>query len=159
MPKIDPRVLVASWSAASHLYQVNKHNVLVELGKEAVDIFQGSFDKKGFNSNGEPHWTPWLGAHKSTSLLEETGALRNSIKVKSIKNNKLTVFTDPRAFRTKPKRHKNFCYAAVHNDLGDESIPTPKKGPKVRRQFMGHSSYMDDKFKEVAPKFFKGLPI
>lgn len=157
--KLTPQQLMAQWLGADHKFQVNVHNFEVQAGKEAVETFQKSFDLKRFNGRSGKQWASWQGSYSGKgSLMEETGTLRNSIKVKSIKNHKITVFTDPRDFNTGPARHRGFCYAAVHNNLDSLSIKPPR-GPKRERQFIGHSTVLGDKLKKLSVHIFDGLPL
>lgn len=157
--KLTPREFIAQWLGADHKFQVNVHNFEVQVGKEAVEIFQKSFELKRFNSKGAKRWAPWQGSYSGKgTLMEETGTLRNSIKVKSIKNHTVTIFTDPQAFNTGPARHQGFCYAAVHNNLDSLAIK-PSRGPKKQRQFIGHSTVLENKLSKMSVHIFDGLPL
>lgn len=157
MPKITPQQMIAQWAGASHKLQVNIHNFEVEAGKVAVEVFQKSFEKKRFNGASGKPWPRWQGHYQGKgSLMDETGTLKNSIKVKSITNHKVTIFTDPSDF-TNSARHQGFCYAAVHNNL-DSLSNKPLKGPKRERQFIGHSSVLSKELKKLSVHIFDGLP-
>lgn len=157
--RITPRQLMAQWKGAAHKLQVNTQNFKVNVADEMVEIFQGSFDRHGFNTKPFKGWAQWQGNYQGRgSLMDETGTLKNSIKVKKpVVGKSVTVFTDPKAF-SNTKRHKGFVYAGVHNDL--HKVPRPERGPKKRRQFIGHSAYIKEKIKELEVKvLFKGLPL
>ena len=149
---------MAQWMGADHRFQVNVHNFEVKAGQAAVDVFQASFDKKRFNGAGRKRWPKWQGKYSGKgTLMNETGTLKNSIKVKSIKNHKITVFTDPRDFISGPARHRGFCYAAVHNNF--DTLPIkPPHGPKAQRQFIGHSAVLKDELKNLSVHIFDGFP-
>ena len=157
--KLTPRQMIAQWVGADHKFQVNVHNFEVSAGKAAVETFQKSFELKRFNGASGKRWPSWQGRYAGAgSLLDETGTLKNSIKVKSIKNHTITVFTDPTDFLHGPKRHRGFCYAAVHNNLDSLSIK-PSRGPKRERQFMGHSTVLKQKLEKLSVHLFDGLPL
>lgn len=141
--KITPAQLAQQWRGVRHKFDVAKHNFEVRIAKEAVEEFQNSFKTKSFSSSPKRSWAPWQGKYKGKQLMIESGALQRSIKLKSIKpgakTDEITVFTDPAAFRSRPKRHKGFCYAAVHNNLS-QIANKPVFGPKVERQFIGDDS-------------------
>lgn len=158
MPKITPRQMIAQWAGATHKFQVNVHNFEVEAGKLAVETFKESFDKHRMNTQGAKRWAPWQGSYSGKgSLMNETGTLKNSIKVKEIKAHKVHIFTDPSAFGSSA-RHQGFCYAAVHNNLESLAIK-PAKGPKRERQFIGHSTVLENKLKKQSIHLFDGLPL
>lgn len=139
-----------------HILMVNVHNFEVRAGKAAVDVFKESFDKKRMNTAGAKSWPHWIGKYKGKSLMEETGSLKKSIKVKSNSNHKIVIFTDPRAF-TGAARHKGFCYAGVHNNL-NSLTNRPLRGPKAERQFMGDSTVLEKKLQELSVHIFEGFP-
>lgn len=156
--KLTPQQFIAQWIGADHKFQINVHNFEVQVGKAAVETFQESFDKKRFNGARRQRWAPWQGSYSGNgTLMKETGTLKNSIKVKSIQNHKVTIFTDPRDFNAGPARHRGFCYAAVHNNLDSLAIKPPR-GPKRERQFIGHSTVLADKLKKLSIYIFDGLP-
>ena len=154
---ITPTRLAAQWAHAAHKFQINVHNFEVKAGQAAVEVFQVSFDMQRLNSRNSAHWAGWQGSYVGHgSLMNETGTLRNSIKVKSIKKNKITIHTDPAAFSSSA-RHKGFCYAKVHNNLSKLAVK-PGRGPKKERQFIGYSTVLDEKIKELINHVFDGLP-
>lgn len=155
--KISHNQWAAQFMGASHKLQVNLHNFEVEAGKAAVETFQESFELKRLNSKGSPRWARWQGKYSGKELLNETGTLKNSIKVKSITNNTITIFTDPKDFSSGPARHRGFCYAAVHNNLNSISHK-PSRGPKRERQFIGHSTVLEDKLRKLSYHIFDGFP-
>lgn len=157
--KLELRQLVAQWAGADHKFQVNVHNFEVDAGKKAVEVFQGSFKLKRFNDEGQKRWPHWQGKYQGKgTLMDETGTLKNSIKVKSIKGHKITIFTDPKDFSTSVSRNRGFCYAAVHNNL-DSIANKPPRGPKKERQFIGHTTVLQGKLDKLSVHLFDGLPI
>lgn len=155
--KLTPAQFLAQWQNADHIFQVNVHNFEVLAGRAAVEVFQGSFSKKKFNSRGGSSWASWQGSYSGKgTLLDETGVLKNSIKVKSIDSHTITIFTDPADFNANI-RHKGFCFAAVHNNL-NELTHKPSKGPKAQRQFIGHSTVLEKELEKLNVHIFKGLP-
>ena len=125
----------------------------VELAHEAENIFKMSFIRKKFYSYGAPMWKPLSAYTRSqrrkfgtnpNQPLRDTRTLMNSIRVKESREG-VKVFTDPSKFGT-ARRHKGFCYAGVHND-GIIGGYNPMNGTRTtvipKRQFMGHSSYIE----------------
>lgn len=157
--KLTPAQFVSQWMGADHKFQVNVHNFEVNAGKAAVETFKKSFDLKRFNGASGKSWPAWQGSYSGKgTLMDETGTLKNSIKVKSIRNHQITIFTDPADFQNGPARHKGFCYAAVHNNLNSISHKPPR-GPKRERQFIGHSTELQQKLKKSSVHLFDGLPL
>lgn len=147
---ITPDQLSAQWTSASHYLQLNIFNFEAKAAALAVKVFQKSFDLKRMNTSGGSHWPARSpnsrGGHP---LMVETGTLKRSITWKRDTNQKkVTIYTAPHAFSSS-KRHKGFVYAGVHND-GNSKIP--------KRQFMGHSTVLDNEIKSIIPMLFKGLP-
>lgn len=164
MKPITPEVFALQWVDAHHLFSVALNDFEVRLGGEIVDVFQESFVIKKFNDSGAKPWHPWDTHGGTGTLMLETGTLRNSIKVRpTMKAHDITVWTDPTAFGG-AKRHKGFCYAAVHNNF-DQLKTKPARngrfvhGPKHTRQFMGDSSHIGEKINDLERKvLFKNMP-
>ena len=154
MDKITPIQFISQWLGADHRLRVNTHNFEVKLAKAAVDVFQDSFESKKFDRKSWPHWQgKYVG---KGSLMDETGTLKNSIRIKNIEKNQIEIFTDPSKFHS-AARHQGFCYAGVHNNLNELSH-RPSRGPKVQRQFIGHSYEIKQKIKKLSLEIFKGFP-
>jgi hypothetical protein len=157
--KITPAQMAAQWVGAVHKFQVNVHNFEVKAGKAAVDVFQGSFVKERMNTANSKPWARWQGGYSRDGyLMAELGTLRDSIKVKSVKNHQVTIHTDPDDFNSLIQRHRGFCYAAVHNNL-NSLTNKPLRGPKKERQFIGHSTVLESELKKLSIHIFDGLPI
>ena len=160
--QITPAQMVVQWAHASHKFQLNVWNFEVELAKSAVEIFQKSFDLHRFNSQSS---SPWKERSRSYThpILDETGTLKNSIEWKYLNNsvgaNKggIRIYTNPNKFGT-AARHKGFCYAAVHNDPSGSHTYGKTGKPSIQRQFIGHSTELDKKIKDLSIKIFAGLP-
>jgi hypothetical protein len=166
MRKIKPETLHAQWVDLPHAITVNVHNFTVLASKAALEIFDKSFDEKRFYSADGKKWHKRVSKKKqSHPLLQETGTLRNSIVARTsshatVAPNLLTdhakVFTDPTKF-TSQKRHKGFCYAAVHNNF-KSLVVKPMCGPKYERKFMGHSTYLLGELQELEKLIFDKFP-
>lgn len=155
--KITPAQMAAQWANAGHKFAINVHNFEVKAGRAAVEVFQGSFDKQKLNSSDGKRWAKWQGKYiGGGSLLREFGTLRNSIKVQGTRRHNITIWTDPAEFQ-KSRRHRGFCYAAVHNNL-TSLTNKPLRGPKRERQFIGHSTVLNRELKELSVHIFDGLP-
>lgn len=159
---LTPKQFQQQWMHALHRYQLNVWNFQAEAGRAGVEVFKGSFPMRRLNTSSSKPWKKrsktWRKKHP---ILEETGTLKNSIEWKylgGIGGKKgVRIYTNPTKFYT-AKRHRGFCYAAVHNDP-DGSHTYGRSGvPSVQRQFIGNSSFLDRKFRALAPMIFKGFP-
>ena len=136
----------------------------VALSQRALVIFSHSFESRRFySSNGKP-WKPITDTtwkmrqyhskkfvRKCASrdqILRDFGVLTNSLEIKGTPMGgvgiyRRTVWTNPEKFNS--PIHHGFVYAGVHNNPGRGDTYGTKFGRKraVRRQFMGHSTYMD----------------
>jgi len=133
----------------------------VKLAKEAVDVFQRSFVEHKFRDYGSQRWQPLapytvkrrrkFGTNPN-NILVDTGTLKRSIHQVGESGR---VITDPKMFGT-ARRHKGVCYAGVHNDpayFGAYNYAS-RTHQVVRRQFMGHSSYLKEKGWELSRLLF-----
>lgn len=146
------------WAGAEHKFSVNVNNFEVRAAQKAKTVFRKSFDLGRFNDNGSSMWpNRSVNSRGSHPLLRETGSLYRSIKWKKKKSGGTMVYTDPREFRN-TKRHKGFCFAAVHN----EGLPIKAFGKKhmnmPRRQFIGDSDVLIEELNKLIPMLFEGLP-
>lgn len=153
--KIKPEQVVAQWAILPHKFEVNCHNMEVSVSRELVKMFKQSFVDKRWDGQGWADWKP--GFQGKNELLDETGTLQNSIKIKSHNKHKIVIHTDPGAFGS-AARHKGYCYAAVHNNLNDIARK-PTYGPTAQRQFMGESKDVDKMQEDHIHKIFIGLPV
>lgn len=153
---ITPEQLVAQWLPLQHKFRLNVWNFKVEAAQAAVDVFQESFDLHRFNTNNSMPWRARRRNYKHP-ILKETGTLQKSIKYKKMSESQMRVFTDPSAFGTSA-RHQGFCYAAVHNDPSGSHTYGRTGVKSVQRQFMGHSSILDKKIKQLIANIFIGFP-
>lgn len=157
---ITPAHFTAQWRNATHKFQLNQWNFEVKAGKAAKESFQKSFDIKRFNSSGSSQWANRSSKSTATHpLMVETGSLKNSITWKHMGSSGnpsgVLIYTNPNGFAN-AKRHKGFCYAAVHN--GPDSF---RRGPvrnMPRRQFMGYSTDLKDELLKLSSVIFKGFP-
>ena len=153
-------------------YNIEKNslNFIILLSERALEIFQRSFKIKAFNSRGGQKWPElsestknvrrkrgtWPGAGRA---LMELGELYSSLKLESGKFGG-KIYTDPAAFKAETysdrikgsKRNKSaakkiykrrkVCAAAVHNEGAAGGYTFWGNRPAVRRQFIGHSTYL-----------------
>lgn len=159
---ITPKQVVAQWRNLPHKLSVNLWNFEVKAGKAAQETFKDSFDLKRFNSRGSTTWasrSKWSKAKHP--LMVETGSLQKSIKWKHIGSKGtpagVTIYTDPNGF-SHTKRHRGFCYAAVHNAPSSLGTRRGRVRNMPRRQFMGHSSVLQEELKKLSPMIFQGFP-
>lgn len=157
---ITAKELAQVWRNLHHKFYVNVFNFENAAGEAAVSIFKQSFELKKFNTRGGKIW-PARKDKKTHPLLRETDTLMNSIKYLRLNGSGLggvKIFTDPNAFGT-AARHKGFCYAAIHNEGGSASGATGPASHIKKRQFIGDSTVLAEKLKELRVKIFQGFPL
>lgn len=157
---ITPKQMIAQWKHLPHKFEVNVWNFEVKAGKEAVSIFKDSFDLQRFNSNGTLKWKKRRD-NKPHPILKETESLKNSIKWRhsSGRDNPsgVRIYTDPNAFKN-TKRHRGFCYAAIHN-AKDGTYKYGNTGVRsIQRQYIGHSTVLKNKLISLSELIFEGFP-
>ena len=157
---LTPKQFMAQWRHLPHKFQVNLWNFEVKAGRAAVEVFKESFDLGRLNTSGSRMWRKRKD-RKKHPILVETTSLKNSIKWKHSSNkrnpNGVTIYTDPNGFKN-TKRHRGFCYAAVHNAPSGTYTYGKSGAPSIRRQFIGHSSVLRDKLDELSILIFNGFP-
>ena len=157
--RISFKQMVSQWQRLPHQFQVNVWNFEVQVGKEAVSIFKKSFDLKRLNTSGSTPWRPRKDS-KPHPLLNETSSLKNSIKWRSIsdsiRSEGVQIYTDPREFMN--PRHRSFCYAAVHNAPSGTYRYGRSGAPSIQRQYIGHSTVLEDKLDQLSATIFIGFP-
>lgn len=157
---ISPQQMIAQWRHLPHKFQVNVWKFEIQAGREAVSIFKESFDLRRLNSNGSIPWRPRRDK-KPHPILNETSSLKNSIKWKHLsdksKPSGVRIFTDPNGFKH-TKRHRGFCYAAVHNAKSGTYTYGNTGVLSIQRQYIGHSSVLKDKLMQLSAVIFTGFP-
>lgn len=170
---ITPKRLAAQWRTLPAKFEVNVFNFETLIGPAIVDVFKESFTLKKFNSTGQAPW-PSRNDTRSNPLLYESGALKDSIKVKKrTKKHSVVIYTDDSEFihsyrnSTDPhkygaRRNKNrnyaFVYAGIHNLGGRASGATGLAAFIKPRQFMGYSTVADSRMLYYTNKIFEGFP-
>lgn len=159
--KITPKQLSEQWLRLPNKLAVNIWNFEVRAGKEAVSVFKQSFTLLRFNSSGEFPWRE-RSDRKSHPILNETGSLKESISWKHLGGGDsggkgVRIYTDPGKFKN-TKRHRGFCYAAIHN-AKDGTYTYGNTGVRsIQRQYIGHSTVLKDKLKALSSIIFEGFP-
>lgn len=163
---LSPKQVVRQWANVPHKFEVELWNFEARVARAAVKIFKQSFEMRRLNTDGSALW-PERKRNYSHPILHETGTLQNSIRWRELSGmkgghsyngytfNGIQIYTDPTRFG-KAKRHKGFCYAAVHN--GPDRFRSGAASGIARRQFIGHSTALDDKIREYSMKLFAMLP-
>lgn len=139
-----------------HALYVNAENFRVLVGNRALKVFQDSIRYQKFYSNNGKAWSGLssytlkkrakrgTGTHK----LREFGDLEQSLTLQENLNPTTTrIFTDIVRANLKHYKKHSIAYAGYHNE--GEGHHGPISTPYKRRQFMGHSSYLNpyyDKF-------------
>jgi hypothetical protein len=158
---ISPQQLIAQWKTLPNKFDVNIWNFEVKAGEAAVSIFKESFNLRKLNSSNGFAWKARK-KPRSYPILEETGSLKNSIKWKHLSKiskgaSGVRIYTDPNGFRNS-KRNKGVCYAAVHNAPSGSYAYGNTGVPSVQRQFIGDSTVLDNKLRELSYIIFEGFP-
>ncbi len=165
--KVTPGQVAAQWGLLKHVFNVNAWNFEVEASKAAVSTFRGSFDMRRLNTQGSTPWPPRKKQPKPYHpMLKETGTLKNSITAKvdgrwSLRGGRhlqAHAYTDHRKFGS-AARHKGFCYAAVHNSPDGSGFRTGRSAGIAQRQFIGHSTVLDNELQKLTHLIFRGFPI
>lgn len=138
-----------------HQLYINAENFRVVAGQRAIKVFQNSFKYQQFYSNGARRWaslSPYTlkkRARRGTGnkILKEYGDLYNSIKIDEHAGvNTTRVYTDVVHADVSHHKKHSICYAGYHNE-GKGTYGSGWNGhepkPYIRRQFMGHSSYLN----------------
>lgn len=160
--QISTKQLVNQWRTLPNKFEVNVWNFEVKAGKAAVSVFRESFSLQRFNSSSQFGWRP-RSDHKTHPILNETGSLRDSIKWKhlgekgSSETRGTRIYTDPNGFKH-TKRHKGFCYAAIHNAKSGTYTYGSTGVRSIQRQYIGHSTALKSKLQELSVILFDGFP-
>lgn len=138
-----------------HQLYINAENFRVVAGQRAIKVFQNSFKYQQFYSNGSRKWASLSSftikkrARRGTGskILKEYGDLYNSIKIDEHAGLYTTrVYTDVVHSNTSHHKKYSICYAGYHNE-GKGTYGSGWNGhkpkPYIRRQFIGHSSYLN----------------
>lgn len=138
-----------------HQLYINAENFRILAGQRAIKVFQNSFKYQQFYSKNSRSWTSLSSytlrkrASRGTGnrILKEYGDLYNSIKI-DINADSITtrVYTDVVPANISHHKKHSICYAGYHNE-GKGTYGKGRNGnapkPYIRRQFIGHSSYLD----------------
>lgn len=140
---------------SQYALRVQAENFRVVVGRRAMKVFQNSFKYQQFYSNRSRRWTPLSSytlkkrARRGTGsrILKEYGDLYNSIKLdESAGVGRARVYTDIVPANAGHHKKHSICYAGYHNE-GKGTYGSAWNGhkpkPYVKRQFMGHSSYLN----------------
>lgn len=140
---------------SQYALRVQAENFRVVVGRRAMKVFQNSFKYQQFYSNRSRRWTPLSSytlkkrARRGTGsrILKEYGDLYNSIKLdESAGVGRTRVYTDIVPASAGHHKKHSICYAGYHNE-GKGTYGSAWNGhkpkPYVKRQFMGHSSYLN----------------
>lgn len=140
---------------SQYALRMEAENFRVVVGRRAMKVFQNSFKYQQFYSNRSRRWTPLSSytlkkrARRGTGsrILKEYGDLYNSIKLdESAGVGRTRVYTDIVPANAGHHKKHSICYAGYHNE-GKGTYGSAWNGhkpkPYVKRQFMGHSSYLN----------------
>jgi phage gpG-like protein len=142
------------------LFRKLKKAITPVLGQLAVSHFTLNFRKQGFDDSGVMKWkdvkrrdpnSKWYGyrngkfrkAATTAAILVESGALKNSVRVVSLSEKKISIGTNQIVKE----------YAKLHNEGG-----RTKSGAKVpQRKFIGKSRNLESKMKVQIKRELKTL--
>lgn len=135
--------------------RVQSENFRVVVGRRAMKVFQNSFKYQQFYSSRSRRWTslsPYTLKKREkrgtgSRILKEYGDLYNSIKLdESAGAARTRVYTDIVPSNADHHKKHSICYAGYHNE-GKGTYGSAWNGhkpkPYIKRQFMGHSSYLN----------------
>lgn len=140
---------------SNHALYINAEAFRIVVGRRALKVFQTSFRERKFHSAGSSPWAPLsaftlkkrLKRGTGNKILREYGDLYNSIKIDEGADPITTrVYTDVVHENVSHHKRHSICYAGYHNEgRGTYGNGWGKRRPKayIRRQFMGHSSYLN----------------
>ena len=140
---------------SQYALRVQAENFRVVVGRRAMKVFQNSFKYQQFYSNRSRRWTPLSPytlkkrAKRGTGsrILKEYGDLYNSIKLdESAGMGRTRVYTDIVPANAGHHKKHSICYAGYHNEgkgIYGSAWNGHKPKPYIKRQFMGHSSYLN----------------
>lgn len=136
-----------------HALYINAEHFRVLVGHRAIKVFQDSIRYQKFYSNNGKPW-PALAPYTlrkrakrgtGTHKLREFGDLEQSIQIKESINPFTTrVFTEIVPANLSHYKKHSIAYAGYHNE--GKGHHGPISTPYKRRQFMGHSSYLNPFF-------------
>ena len=158
--KITIPQMVLQWANASHNFSLNLWNFEVMAGQAARDVFKESFDKGRMNTAHSARWAKRKRQGDGHPILRETSTLRDSIMYRQKKGKRkrgVMIYTDIKTFMNS-KRHKGFCFAAVHNAPDNAGFRTKHMANMPQRQFIGDSSVLDRQLNKLNDEIFKGFP-
>lgn len=135
--------------------RVQSENFRVVVGRRAMKVFQNSFKYQQFYSSRSRRWAS-LSAYtlkkrasrgRGNRILKEYGDLYNSIKIdENAGATRTRVYTDIVPANSDNHKKHSICYAGYHNE-GKGTYGSAWNGhkpkPYIKRQFMGHSSYLN----------------
>lgn len=159
---ISSKQLINKWRTLPNKFEVNVWNFEVKAGKAAVSVFKESFNLQRFNSSSEFGWVSRRDK-KTHPILNETGSLKDSIKWMHLGEKGsdgakgVRIYTDPNGFRN-TKRHRGFCYAAIHNAKNGTYTYGNTGVRSIQRQYIGHSTVLKSKLKDLSVILFDGFP-
>lgn len=135
--------------------RVQSENFRVVVGRRAMKVFQNSFKYQQFYSSRSRAWAslaPYTlkkRASRGTGsrILKEYGDLYNSIKMDEHAGVMTSrIYTDIVPSNAAHHKKHSICYAGYHNE-GKGTYGSGWNGhkpkPYIKRQFMGHSSYLN----------------
>lgn len=152
---IGTRQWIRQIQISLHQLSINAENFRILAGQRAMKVFQNSFKYQQFYSKNSRRWASLSSytlrkrAARDTGrrILKEYGDLYNSIKIDVDASPMTTsIYTDVVPANTSHHKKHSICYAGYHNE-GKGTYGKGRNGhspkPYIRRQFMGHSSYLD----------------
>lgn len=143
---LSPQAFIAQWNVAPSAFAVGVFNFKQRIAWEAISVFKKSFYLQRFNSKSQAAWH--TKNNYNHPILEETGNLKNSLDFRKTDKG-VNIFTNPVFLRTsKRQKGRDFCYAGMHNfGLGNDP----------QNQFMGHSTVLDDKIREMSRELLHNI--
>ena len=140
--------MLNQWKVAPNKFASGLFKTKLEIGETYVREFKRSFDLQK-----DPRGKFWRTRKRNYNhpILNETGALKNSISYQLYEGGGLMIYTDENSFPAGRRKHDSKSYAAFHN-FQDGAYP-----PNIQRQFMGDSPLIELKVQNMLYKLLQSI--
>ena len=138
--------MLNQWRTAPNKFSSNYFKTKVEIGEAYVRFYKQSFDQKKIPGTNRY----WRNRKRNYNhpILNETGALKDSISYQLYEGGGLMIYTDENRFPVGRRKTGSKSYAAFHNEP-DGTYP-----PNIQRQFIGDSPLIELKVQTMLYKIF-----
>lgn len=153
---ITPQQMLHQFKTLSNRFDVALLNTKQDVGRIAVDFFKKSFETGGFYMSGSK-WAKRKHEY-SWGILDNTGALKDSIVYELHEGRGLTIKTDESRFAPQRGTRNSNSYATFHNDpTGTWKLNQYTDESQVQRQFIGRSPHLEKQILDRLSLIFQHL--